>query len=849
MARLLLLAVCLARVTGAAVPSPADHLGYRPGADFQLADYQQIIGYFQRLASVSGRIRLVDFGKSAEGRSTYVAFISDEGNLKKLDRLREINRRLALGRATMEEAGLLAEEGRAIVWIDSGMHASEIAPVQHAPELAYRMISSEDEETRNIRRNVILMQVPVINPDGLEMVVHWYRRNRGTPYELAPLPRLYQKYSGHDNNRDWFMLNLVETRNVTRLLFQEWFPHIVYNQHQQPPFPARIFVPPYAEPLNPNIPAAVMEGIHRIGSAMKERFALENKPGVLSYHGFDGWWNGGLRSTPAFHNMHGILTETAGNQYAEPREYDAAKFERLFTNGIPSREPSIFYQRPWMGGRWTLRDSIEYMLTADFAILDTAANDRRNFLLKAYRLAVAAAESSKPYAYVVSRQQWDRSAAPDMLERLAFAGIEVKRAQAEFRAQGRTYPEGSFVLPAAQPFRAYLVDLMEGQKYPELKAGQNGPTKRPYDIAGWTLPMLMGVRVDRIDSRFDAVLEAVSGFETRGIVHGQGPVVTLDHREANAYLAMNFFLGRSEPVRWAADGTIFIESPYVENEGRAVNLANQFGIAVHLKREKPSKLLYELRTPKVAVYESWVPNMDAGWTRFVLDRFQIGHTLLHNDDVRRGRLRDRFDTIILPSQTPNGILHGAREGETIQDRNQGASTSTQRPEYAGGIGLRGLNELEQFVREGGTLIALDQSAELAIEHFPLSLRNAAKGAYAPGSLLRMNVDGASALAFGMPPEITAFTTTATGYEVTVADGHNKDERLTRAVVSYPQKELLASGWLSGEKSLVGKASLVDARHGKGRVIVFGFRPQFRGQTLGTFKLLLNAIYLGSAQPL
>ncbi len=849
MSRLLLLVAGLASLTHAAVPSPGEHLGFRPGADYQLADYKEITGYFQRLASASRRIRLVDFGKSAEGRSTYVAFISDEENLKKLDRFREINRRLALGRVTMEEAGLLAEEGRAIVWIDSGLHASEVAPVQHAPELAYRMISSEDEETRNIRRNVILMQVPVINPDGLDMVVHWYRRNRGTPYEMAPLPRLYQKYSGHDNNRDWFMLNLVETRNVTRLLFQEWFPHIVYNQHQQPPFPARIFVPPYAEPLNPNIPAAVMEGIHRIGSAMKERFAMENKPGVLSYHGFDGWWNGGLRSTPAFHNMHGILTETAGNQYAEPREYDSAKFEALFTNGIPSREPSIFYQRPWMGGRWSLRDAIDYMLTADFAILATAANERRDFLLKTYRLAAAAAASPKPYAYVVSREQWDRSAAADMLERLAFSGIEVKRAQTEFRAEGRTYPEGSYVLLGGQPFRAYLVDLMEPHKYPELKAGQSGPTKRPYDVAGWTLPMLMGVRVDRIDTRFDAVLQTASTFPTAGIVHGHGPVVTLDHRETNAYLATNFFLGRHEPVRWAADRTIVIESPYVENEGRAVNMANQFGVTVHLKREKPTRLLYELRTPKVGLYESWVANMDAGWTHFVLDRFQIGHTLLHNDDFHKGRLRDRFDTIILPSQTPNGILHGAREGETIQDRNQGTVTSTQRPEYAGGIGLKGLNELEQFVREGGTLIALDQSAEVPIQHFPLSLRNAAKGAFAPGSVLRLTVDGTSPLAFGVPAEATAFTTSAAGYDITLAEGHNHGDRLTRAVATYPKKDLLASGWLSGEKNLAAKAALVEARHGKGRVVVFGFRPQFRGQTLGTFKFLLNAIYLGSAQPL
>ena len=304
-----------------AVPTPASHFGYTPGDDYKLADTNEIFAYFHKLAASSDRIRLEEFGRSSEGRPMYVAFISAPDNLKKLDRLRQINARLALGQASAEEARALAEEGRAVVWIDSGLHASEVAPAQQAPLLAYKMLTDDSAEVEMVRRNVILMQVPVINPDGLDMIAHWYRQNVGTPYETAPMPWLFQKYSGHDNNRDWFMLNLEETRNVSRLLFREWFPHIVYNQHQAPPFPARIFVPPYAEPLNPDIPAAVMEGINKLGTAMRERFAREDKPGVLSYFGFDAWWNGGLRSAPAFHNMHGILTETAGYAYATPKTY------------------------------------------------------------------------------------------------------------------------------------------------------------------------------------------------------------------------------------------------------------------------------------------------------------------------------------------------------------------------------------------------------------------------------------------------------------------------------------------------------------------------------------------------
>ncbi len=387
-----------------------------------------------------------------------------------------------------------------MVWIDSGLHATEVAPAQHAPELAYRMVTGETAEIRNIRQNVILMQVPVINPDGLDWVVQWYRSNVGTPYEAAPLPWLYQKYSGHDNNRDWFMLNLDETRHNTRLLFREWFPQIVYNQHQAPPFPARIFVPPYAEPLNPHVPAAVMEGINLIGAAIKERFAREGKPGILSYFGFDAWWNGGLRSVPAFHNMHGILTETALNSYATPRTYDPAQFPASFANGMPTREPSIFYERPWNGGRWGTREAIEYMLTADFAILKLAAERRSDYLWKSYQMAREAIDTGargNPYAYLIAPDQWDSAAALEMLERLTQAGVQVRRARAPFRAADREYPVGTYVLPAAQPFRAYLMDLLEPQKYPELK-------KAPYDIAGWTLPMQMGVAAVRVDEKFSA---------------------------------------------------------------------------------------------------------------------------------------------------------------------------------------------------------------------------------------------------------------------------------------------------------------------------------------------------------
>jgi hypothetical protein len=818
----------------AAVPTPRDHFGFTPGDDRKLANYEEIAGYFERLAKASDRIVLQDFGRTTMGKPMYAAFLSAPENLKRLDYYRDISQKLALGEPDAAEAHRLAQEGKAIVWIDSGLHASEVAPSQQAPELAYKMLTDETEETRRIRQNVILIQIPCINPDGLDWIVEWYRSNLGTPYELAPLPRLFQKYAGHDNNRDWYMLNLRETRNVTALLFQQWFPQIVYNQHQAPPFPARIFVPPYAEPLNPNIPAAVMEGINLIGATMKERFALHDQPGVLSYWGFDAWWNGGLRSVPAFHNMHGILTETAGFAYGSSKTYAPPEFPERFGNGMPTKEPAVFYERPWMGGKWGVREAIDYMLTADFAILDLAATRSAHFLYKAYEMARANIETGdqgSPWAYLIPRDQADKLSAKAMIWRLQFAGVRVEKAASSFQANGKTYPEGVIVMRTAQPFRGYLVDLMEPQKYPELKTGANGPTKRPYDIAGWTLPMQMGVQVDRVDSRLAIVLED-SGFDVTA-----NP--SKDHRDNGFFLTMSSLLKSGVKPRWSAGGRLLEPGDADYRKG-----------------------VWEFSTPRVAVYEPWVTNPDAGWTDWLLDAFQVPHTMIHNDAFRTGGLRSRFDTIVLGSQSAASILHGIRDGERSQGRLAAEEAAfVQRPEYTGGIELAGLTELETFVREGGLLIALDAATELPVRDFPLPLSlllrpaeagrdtEAPSGYYCPGSILRISVDDQNPIAFGMPKEAYAFSNGGQAFEVTLLPEFNKGDREVRVIARYAARNLLASGWISGEGAVLGKPILTEARHGRGKVVLFGFRPQHRGQTFGTFKLLLNAVFLGSSTTL
>jgi len=621
------------------------------------------------------------------------------------------------------------------------------------------------------------------------------------------------------------MLNLPETRHVSKLLFQDWFPQIVYNQHQSPTFPARIFVPPYSEPLNPNIPAPVMEGINVIGSAMAERFARENKPGVISYWGYDAWWNGGLRSVPAFHNMHGILTETALFHYATPHNYAGSELPTRFPNGMPTKEPSVFYQKPWLGGKWALRDAVEYMLTADWAILDLASARREYFLNKAYAMARANIDAGKrgsPYAYIVAPEQWDSSAAPEMIKRLMGSGVQVQRAKAAFQAGKKSYPAGTLILPAAQPFRGYLMDLLEPQAYPELRSGISGPTKKPYDIGGWTLSMQMNVKIDKVTDTFQADLEAVTT--------APAAQPTLDHRDNASFLATAGKIAKGETIGWAKDGKLVTNT---------------------------AEMAWQLRKPRLALYEPYISNMDQGWTQWVLDNYKVPYTIIHNADFRDAELRQKYDTILFTQQTAESILHGHKRSESSTARAR-ATVAVPRPEHTGGIETEGVANLEKFVKAGGTIITLSSASDLPLQFFPLRMRNALKAAttgaaseggeesaaaafYSPGSLLRITVDTENPIAFGMPKDAIAFSSGGQAFTAT-----SRTDASIRMVARYASEHLLASGWISGESVAAGKGVVTEALYGQGRIVMFGIRPQHRGQTFGTFKFLLNTIYLGSA---
>jgi hypothetical protein len=655
-----------------AVPSPESVIGFSPCSDYKLAPYEQIADYFRKLDAASDRLELVEIGKTAEGRTQLMAVISSEQNLKNLARYKEIAAKLALARGLSDgEARALARQGKAVVWIDFGLHSTEVAHGQTAPLMAHRAVTEESEEMRFIRENVIFLLIPNMNPDGTTLVANWYMKHVGTPFERSSPPELYQKYVGHDNNRDWFMFNMPETQNSGRQIYHEWFPQIIYNQHQEAPFPARIFVPPFEDPMNPNIPPLVMRGVNLVGLAMTRRLDQEGKVGAISRLSFDTWWNGGVRTAPYFHNMVGILTET-GHASASPATYDPQKFPKTFANGEPTLEPTTFYPSPYRGGEWRLRNSCDYMLTASMAVLDIGAKRREEWLYDIYQMGRDAIQAGANETYIVpADDQWDPGTALKMINVLRWGGLEVERASAPFTAAGKTYPAGSFILRGAQPFRAHLVDMLNPQVYPDRRLYPGGPPERPYDITGWTLSSQMGVKVTRVAEAVKAPTEKVVTFASPapGEVAGRASAAyAVDPRANDSFRAVNRALKQGESVyrttskvmaggaEWPA-GT-FLITPGAETHSRLERSARELGLQIRAVNEAPAEPVLKIRTPRLALYHAWGGNMDEGWTRWILEQFEFSYASLYDKEVRAGDLRSKYDVIILPDASYQSMLSG-----------------------------------------------------------------------------------------------------------------------------------------------------------------------------------------------
>lgn len=823
------------------VPTPASVIGFEACADYRLATYEQIARYFRALDDASPRMQMQSIGRSTEGRQMLLGVISSEENLKSFNlvRYKEIARRLARAEdLTDEEARELSYNGKAVVWVDYGIHSTENASQQAAMMFAHRLVSDDSPEFRHIRDNVITLVVPSLNPDGNSMIANWYREHRGERWELS-LPELYQHYAGHDNNRDWYMFNLPESRNVAKQLYDEWLPQIVHDNHQTGPFPARIFVPPFEDPPNPAIQPLTVRNINLIGDAMTRRLDQESKEGAVSRINYDTWWNGGMRSAPYYHNMVGILTETQHTNPA-PEVYDPADFPERFANGELTDQPSTYYPSPWRGGEWHLRDSCDYMTTASYGMLEVAAEKPEEFLYDIYQLGRDAIAKGEDETYVLPADQVDFPTAVKLVNVLRIGGVEVEQATEPFTAGGNRYPRDSFVIRGAQAFRPHLADLLNKQVYPDRRVFPGGPPEPPYDITGWTLPMQMDVDVDRIDTAVSVRTRPVSRAKPpAGLVPGAAEAFALDPRVNDSFTAVNRLLKAGDEVARATNAVTtdrgswpagtFLVTPGEGTAERLAEMARSLGLSVAAVEDVPDSAR-ALRAPRIALYHAWGGNIDEGWTRYMLEDFEFPYTRLHDADVRAGNLDERFDVIVLPDASYNSMLRGS---------------SNLPPQYTGGMTQAGVDNIVDFARAGGTVVGMDSATQFAQRALGVDVTDVTAGReedelFIPGTLLRLEVDNDDPIAWGMPTETAAFFSDSPAFSVPAGG-------TARTVASYADEDLLMSGWLVGEDIVEGTSAVLDAPVGDGRAVLLGFRVQHRAQSHGTYKLLFNSLYLAGLE--
>ena len=814
--------VLAASSASAQVTPPAEHLGRPVGRDFELADWTEVSSYFERLGSESPRVDVRSVGSTTEGRSFLLATISSEENLENIDAIRAASKRLADPRGLDDEGReRLLAEAKPVLFASIGMHSTETAAPQFGMEMAYDLATSDAEPYRTVREEMVVLIAPCLNPDGLDHVVNWYRQTVGTPYESSGLLKLYQYYSGHDNNRDWFMLSQAETRIVTEILYGEWFPQVYWDVHQQGSTRERMFVPPFRDPLNPNLDPGIIAGIGQLGARALFDMTREGFTGVSTGVTYDMWWNGGNRNVPVRHNIIGLLTEAASVNIASP--IWVPKSELSAPRGLGGYAPSNRFPEPWPGGWWRIRDIIDYEHGFARSLLGSIAREPRLWLenaLDAATRAVEAADYDAPRAWVLPSSNPDVAATRRLVDSLLLGGVEVHVVDGVFEADGRVWPPGSIVILRGQPYGQHVKDLMEVQRYPE-----GDP---PYDVAGWTLPLLLGVHRVEVMESFDELslrrvttpAEAVAGFPAR---EGSGATSS---RNGDAWIAAFRRLLNGEPVSLVVD-----EEEGADGEEANAEEPSDAPEAVGHFVPRIEGPLAASSVPRVGLYAPWSGSMDEGWMRFALDSFGVPFVTVRNETLRAGQLAEVFDVLLIAS-----IWGGQLD--------RGRSPGSVPPEYTRGLAPEGAAAIEEFVREGGKVVAVGSSAQWAIELFDLPLEDVTRGDgdfSCPGSVLR-TIPADHVLTTGLPSSLPIFFSRSAAWTIGDAkeDGTN-GERTIETLLRYAPTRVLLSGWIRSPEVIADHAAWVAASHGKGRVHLFGFRPQYRGWSQGSFQLLFRAI--------
>jgi hypothetical protein len=637
------------------------------------------------------------------------------------------------------------------------------------------------------------------------------------------------KYAGHDINRDAFMMNMPESRNLSRFFYSAWHPQVFLTMHQLEADGPRFVAPPVTDPIDPNVDPLLWREAALLGSAMTLELERDRHTGVVSNSLFDYYWPGYEDSAPLGHNIICLLTEAASVKIATPVVQPASDLRAR-----------VSAPHPWPGGRWTLRDIVDYDLSAVRGLLRAATAYRDEIVWNFYdmsRRAIDAGRKDSPFAYVIPPDQQDGLAAIKLKQLLMQGGIEIQHAQETFGASGTAFPSGSDIIFLAQPYRAYVKTLIERQDYPGDRY-----TDRPYDVTGWTLPAQMGVDVRVVEKPFEqpvmSPLTSTAIALPRAAIWGdRKPGYYLVEARGNAgAIAVNRLLSAKIATSWLdapmdVNGFHYAPGSIVVAAGKTTlpvvsQIATQLGLRVDGMKGKPPAATHALGRARVAVYQPRGENADAGWTRWVLEQYEFPVVSITNADVASGNLRARFDAVVLPNVASELLMRGL-------------SADAVPSEYAGGLEGDGVRSLEAFVRAGGTLICLDQSGAFAIDAFKLPIRDVARVPrdqfYAPGSILRIDADPTQPLAYGMPAHAAGFFASSSAYEASPNGG-------VQTAVRYADKDLLISGWLQGDSIIAGRPAVVQAALGAGRIVLLGFPVQHRGQSIATFRILFNAIF-------
>ena len=908
----LLLAVVYSPVfSNASITTPKEFLGANIGDDYFLASFAQLTDYWKKLDLESDRIKLVEIGKSAEGRTMLMAIITSPQNHKNLDRYKTIARRLALAEGLDDKgARTLAAEGRAVVWIDGGLHATEVVGAQQIIEMVYQMASLNDEETLRILDNVILLAV-CTNPDGMDLVSNWYMREED-PLKRSTrgLPRLYQKYTGHDNNRDFYMSTQPETVAVNHILYREWFPQIVYNHHQSGPAGTVLFAPPFRDPFNYTYDPLVPLGIELVGTAMHSRFAVEGKPGATMRSGarYSTWWNGGLRTTPYFHNMIGILTEIIGNPTPSQIPFIP---ERLLAKND--------YAYPITPQEWHFRQSIDYSISANRAILDLASKLREDFLFNIYRMGknsiekgsqdtwtivphsiadleakiqqdnagqvgsgrsrgypvkyyelLHAPEYRDPRGYILPSDQADFLTATKFVNTLIKNGIAIHRATGDFKVGDITYPKDSYVILTAQAFRPHLLTMFEPQNHPDDIPYPGAPPTPTYDVAGWTLAYQMGVKFDRIldgfEGPFEKIDDIVSPLQGKITAKEKASGYLFSHYVNDSFIAINRLLQSGESLYWLKNalkangktypaGTFYVPAKS-STLGQLDTLSKEIGLHFEGVSSKPDGTALALRPLKIGLYDRYGGSSSTGWIQWILEQFEFPFELVYPPKLDAGNLKSQFDVLIFPG----GAIPSYSAGAAPTRPSSSPSLEGIPEEYQNRVGRvtadKTVPHIIAFLKEGGTVLTIGSSTNLAyFAGFPIKnalLEKLQDGTESPLRSEKYFVPGSI-----LEAKVDTSNPLAHGFfeKVDVTFSRSPVFKLlpeaalagVRPVVWFDSPNPLRSGWAWGQHHLEESITILEGDVGDGRLFLFGPEIGFRGQPHGTFKFLFNGIYLGTAK--